>query len=533
MVSKPRRFGICSHSGLLQEWESRCIAALEHTGGAIAVVRIALAGPSTRKPIPLFAPALQRMRPSESAVPTIDWETGAADRIRALDLDFIVSFDASAPPPELTGAATGGVWYFRFGDGDAPDAAPGFWECFDGADTAGAALIAALPGGLDSALRRGCVAVDQMSPAHTADLLLAEIANWPALASAALDTGAGVRGARASPRGRKPPVRRASLAAALVMAFKIAARRIVRSIDVFYVDRWNVGIAHAPIDSFLSGRWPRVEWLPELSAPFYRADPFGLRAGAQTFACVERYDGGRSIGMIEAIEIEEGQWTGKTSTMLSESFHLSYPFVIEENGTQYCIPEAYDNHAVSLYRAVDPPRVWEKVSTLLDDVEAVDATIFVHEGRHWLFCTEYAEPRHHRLLAFYADSLAGPYRAHPGNPVQVDPRCAGCAGTPFVAGGMLIRPAQDCSRRYGAAVSLKRIVELTPSVFREEPVTTVSPHPRYPAGVHTLSALGAMTLVDGKRRVFTLRRVFWRITSALRRIVSRGIPVSLSAGSTT
>jgi len=106
--------------------------------------------------------------------------------------------------------------------------------------------------------------------------------------------------------------------------------------------------------------------------------------------------------------------------------------------------------------------------------------------------------------------------------VKVDPRSAGCAGTPFVAGGSLYRPAQDCSRSYGGAVTLNRVIRLTPHEFHEETVAVVAPNARYPAGVHTLSSLGSITLVDGKRRAFTLRRVAWRLTSPLRLLRGRG-----------
>ena len=70
-------------------------------------------------------------------------------------------------------------------------------------------------------------------------------------------------------------------------------------------------------------------------------------------------------------------------------------------------------------------------------------------------------------------------------------------------------------------VAINRVTELTPHTFREEVATVVTPHARYPAGVHTLSALGPMTLVDGKRRAFTLRRVAWRLSWPLRLLRGR------------
>jgi hypothetical protein len=182
----------------------------------------------------------------------------------------------------------------------------------------------------------------------------------------------------------------------------------------------------------------------------------------------------------------------------------------------YCVPETRGENGVSLYHAVDLPARWERSATLIEGLEAVDATVFEYDGRWWLFCTDYDEPRHHRLHAFHAPQLAGPYTPHELNPVKIDPRSAGCAGTPFVVDGTLYRPAQDCSRTYGASIVLNRIVELTPTAFREEVAATVAPNASYPAGVHTISSVGGMTLVDGKRRAFTVRRLAWRVMSALR-----------------
>src|SRR5439155_12990002 len=78
------------------------------------------------------------------------------------------------------------------------------------------------------------------------------------------------------------------------------------------------------------------------------------------------------------------------------------------------------------------------------------------------------------------------------------------AGVPFWVAGSLIRPAQDCSRSYGGAITLNKIHELTPTRFREETVASIVPDPRgpYPDGIHTLSFVGDSMLIDSKRHVF-------------------------------
>ena len=64
--------------------------------------------------------------------------------------------------------------------------------------------------------------------------------------------------------------------------------------------------------------------------------------------------------------------------------------------------------------------------------------------------------------------------------------------------------------------TFNRVVALTPTTFREEPAAFVAPDAGgpYPDGLHTLSGVGNVTLVDGKRLAFSgaeFRRVLRRM----------------------
>jgi len=51
---------------------------------------------------------------------------------------------------------------------------------------------------------------------------------------------------------------------------------------------------------------------------------------------------------------------------------------------------------------------------------------------------------------------------------------------------------------------INRVVRLTPTQFAEEPTATVEPFSEspFPDGIHTLSGVGAITLIDSKRHRF-------------------------------
>jgi hypothetical protein len=102
----------------------------------------------------------------------------------------------------------------------------------------------------------------------------------------------------------------------------------------------------------------------------------------------------------------------------------------------------------------------------------------------------------------------------------VDARSAQPAGTPFMVGGVLYRPSQDSSRRYGGRVVLNRIETLTLESYLERPVTAVAPPvgSQYPDGLHTVSSAGSTTLIDGNAIHF--------VPAAMRAELRRRLPRS-------
>lgn len=173
------------------------------------------------------------------------------------------------------------------------------------------------------------------------------------------------------------------------------------------------------------------------------------------------------------------------------------------------VPETYDTRRVELYRATEFPRRWEHAGVLVDNIEAVDATLLEYEGRWWMFVNvgEAASSTADELYLFFADSPFGPWRPHCGNPVKSDARSARPAGRFFTRGGRLIRPAQNCSVRYGGSLALCEVQELTTSCYRERVVEEIGPEwlPGN-AGFHTLSFSPRLEVVDGSRPVFTRGR---------------------------
>jgi hypothetical protein len=202
------------------------------------------------------------------------------------------------------------------------------------------------------------------------------------------------------------------------------------------------------------------------------ADPFCWSRDGRFFVFFEELPLAQRRGHISAIALaSDGRPTGEPFRVLTEPYHLSYPFLFERDGELYMVPEKRAAKRVDLYRCVQFPEQWEYVRTLLDGMALADPTLFEHDGRWWLFCAA-ASGRmrvNESLVAFYADDpLSDRWVAHRGNPLVRDFSRGRPAGRVFRHdSGALLRPSQNCVRRYGYGLNLGEIVALSPTHYEE------------------------------------------------------------------
>ena len=202
--------------------------------------------------------------------------------------------------------------------------------------------------------------------------------------------------------------------------------------------------------------------------------------------------------------------------------HASYPYLFRHEDDIYCIAESAQARDTVLWKALQYPTQWTRVTSILSDIAVVDPTIVQHEGLWWLFCTDADNEPNTNLYIWYAESLQGPWAPHALNPVKTDVRSARPAGTPFVYNDNLYRPAQDCSRTYGGGITICRVDRLTPTEYSEKEVTALTPEQTSPFadGLHTIAEAGRFTVFDAKRHVFLLSGVMRQIRIQLRRLRS-------------
>jgi hypothetical protein len=205
------------------------------------------------------------------------------------------------------------------------------------------------------------------------------------------------------------------------------------------------------------------------------------------------------VGRIAVIEIDGDGKAGPPRVVLERDYHLSYPFLLEFNDELFMVPESADAEKVEAFRCVSFPDQWESHAVLLEGVRAYDPTLLEHEGRWWMFVTiqHNGNTTDDELHLYYASEPFGQWVAHPANPICLDVRCARPAGALFRQNGQLFRPAQDCSVRYGYALSIQRVIRMDTKEYEEETVQRILPDWAGDAqGTHTVNQAGGITVYD-------------------------------------
>ena len=204
------------------------------------------------------------------------------------------------------------------------------------------------------------------------------------------------------------------------------------------------------------------------------ADPFLVRVDRtwHMFFEVLRFKGQREVGEIGHATSRDGLKWEYNRTVLSEPFHLSYPYVFEWQSDFYMVPESSETGSVRLYRASCFPERWEYVTDLLRGNPLFDSSLFHRDGRWWMF-VETSQHKHDTLRLFHARELTGRWEEHERSPVIAgNPHAARPAGRVLSTPDRLIRFAQDCVPVYGSSVRAFECTRLTTRTYEERALGT-------------------------------------------------------------
>ncbi|MBL4708461.1 MAG: hypothetical protein JKY48_08500 [Flavobacteriales bacterium] len=529
------RFAVLVEGNLLKKWQVDAIQDLIDSGTADCIQIIENKGEESYKSIPLSLGYrfIERFTRNSGPLEVIDISTlfpeakriavqaekkgssnyfpkQAIDTLKPLQLDFILRFGFGILKGDILSLPKYGIWSFHHGNPKEYRGGPaGFWEIYEKNPVTGAILQ-----GIGEKLDQGVLLKEgfyqTIDHSYRANLhhVLEESKTWPtAIVRQIISQGS----LSTSPIQSKAKIYKTpsnwQAFLFLVQVFKNKIKFHFESL--FMAEKWNIGIVNQNIKEVIEGELAPIQWIKKAPRHEYYADPFAL---SKDLITMEVFSYKTNKASIQQLHVGK---ENSPEPLISKRTHLSYPYTITNEQKTYILPENYRNNVLSLYE-LENGEITNEVGILQGSW--IDPTLFQHEGRWWLFCTPKASPKE-KLSIFYSDKVEGPYKPHEQNPVLTDIRSARPGGTPFVKDGALFRPTQNCSKTYGGSIIIKRIEQLTPSLFKESLAKEILPasNSKYNKGLHTLSAFGNKILVDGKRYSFDIYNFKAQLSAKLNR----------------
>ncbi len=273
---------------------------------------------------------------------------------------------------------------------------------------------------------------------------------------------------------------------------------IIRRLFLRQYMRWSV--------AFINGSWQNatLEKGVRVTNPpgHFFADPFVVTKNNTTVCFVEDYSYIEKRGCIAAIEIIDDRNYRILGPVIEESFHMSFPYLFEYEHNLYMIPETSQANSIRLYVCIDFPLIWKYQKDIMVGCRASDSMLFKIGERWWLLTnmtTDGNIDHCSQLYAYYSKHpFSNEWIAHDLNPLVFDSSNGRNGGILDAESMSPVRGRQKQGfALYGAALSLAKITNLTPSSFCEQEIGRVLPNFFHKIkGCHHMHSNGKFTVYD-------------------------------------
>lgn len=269
--------------------------------------------------------------------------------------------------------------------------------------------------------------------------------------------------------------------------------------DLLYFDQWIIlfKLNSCNIISTSLSQFKKI--LPPIDR--FWADPHILKKKGKYYIFIEELIYAQNKGYICVIEMDEqGNYTPPVK-VLEKNYHLSYSFLIEDNGNLYMIPETKQNNTIELYKCTDFPYKWKLEIVLMNNIKAVDSTVIFRDNKYWLFCNVTSSMcpfAPDEMFIFYSDKLVSDnWTSHPQNLIKSDKKRSRPAGNFFTHKDKLYRPSQNCFKHYGHSMKINHVIELTENTYKEKVVDSICPDWEDDIlSTHTINSADKLTVID-------------------------------------
>ena len=433
------------------------------------------------------------------------------EKIKKYKIDIFVRLGFRILRGEILKTAKYGVWSYHHGDNDVNRGGPpGFWEVFENQHVIGS-VLQILNEDLDNGriLYKSYSATDYLSVKRNRNNYYWKTLSFlPRKLKELYEIGEDKFFSQVEEENKHLKLYSNKLytTPTNIEMFKFLVKQITKFLKMkflymIFFDQWVVMFdLYAGVSTSF---WRFKKIIPPKDR--FWADPHIIYKNNRYYVFIEEFIFKKNKAHISVMAIDEKGNFSKPQKVLERSYHLSYPFVFEWNNEYYMIPETARNRAIEVYKCIEFPNKWEFHSKLIDNIYAVDTTLFCHQQKWWMF-TNIKENEGasscDELFLFYSNSpLSNNWHPHLRNPIVSDIRNARPAGKIFTYNGNIYRPSQNCSKHYGRGCKINQIVVLNENEYQEKEVSSIeSSWDRNIEGVHTFNNNNRLTVIDGRLR---------------------------------
>ncbi len=428
-----------------------------------------------------------------------------SDIVKSYNLDLILRHEFNIIRGKILDSATHGIWSFHHGDNAVNRGGPaGFWEIVLNEPYIGVTLQKLTPtldGGkiIDKAYYNW-----DFSHIVTNHDILESSVNLLIKNLNKLKTGQITY--QKSLVYYNPLYKKPNLKYVFIYLFKfykaISTKILYRTISLIPNKRKYCWSLYFSKGIFLESQLYKKKEIPLPKKEFW-ADPFLIKHKDELYAFFENYEYSFSKGKISCARIVDNNFVEVTDA-LNLSYHLSYPFIINQDNEIYMIPETLATKRLEVYKCIEFPSKWQLYSTAFENEEISDTTYFTDEnGINWLFVNKGYKNKP-ELHIYRVDSLQlNHIESHKSNPVKIDSLTARNGGAIFKYENQYCRPSQvNSNGKYGNGLNINKIIKLNIEEYMEEKIITVYPNfKRGLVGLHHLHQLDNHYIFDVCRRL--------------------------------
>ena len=258
----------------------------------------------------------------------------------------------------------------------------------------------------------------------------------------------------------------------------------------FWQPRWQIGILKNSLIDVVEGADLEYEWIESPYRDGWMADPFVLSVSEEEVELlVEDFRYKDQEGRISKVTVNRQRSEITNRKVLIEGGHYSFPAILRKGEKIFVYPEQSRQRKLDIF---EYNRQAETCSTIRTLCKKTLSDAVIHDG--WFYFTA---GEGHTLQArnLSSDDVENFQIEKEKKAFMFDENIARNAGDFFAIDDVVYRPAQECNRWYGNAVSIQR--------FENEKFTEVRRIP----GIHTLNSYQGITVVD--RKIFPFKWLYW------------------------